>query len=167
MTSTFPRRLARKIRQTRRLSRKSIAFLFLLAGSALVALTALFFAHLADFALELNAKLVQQYPWFAWIALPPGLPVIVWLTRKFAPSPPAAASSSHRLTVAALRRTKTRLIRLGQTLLKIPLTFLGMLFGASIGREGPSVQVGAAVMGAWGAWCKNTVWRLRVCRKTI
>ncbi|EPF9278542.1 hypothetical protein GHA29_001996 [Neisseria gonorrhoeae] len=33
MTSTFPRRLARKIRQTRRLSRKSIAFLFLLAGS--------------------------------------------------------------------------------------------------------------------------------------
>ncbi|ENX7221255.1 chloride channel protein, partial [Neisseria gonorrhoeae] len=85
MTSTFPRRLARKIRQTRRLSRKSIAFLFLLAGSALVALTALFFAHLADFALELNAKLVQQYPWFAWIALPPGLPVIVWLTRKFAP----------------------------------------------------------------------------------
>lgn len=38
----IPRRLARKIRQTRRLSRKSIAFLFLLAGSALVALTALF-----------------------------------------------------------------------------------------------------------------------------
>ncbi|SUA20775.1 Chloride channel protein-related protein [Neisseria gonorrhoeae] len=30
-----------------------------------------------------------------------------------------------------------------------------MLFGASIGREGPSVQVGAAVMGAWGAWCKK------------
>ncbi|KQB49188.1 hypothetical protein LD10_13775, partial [Neisseria meningitidis] len=50
---------------------------------------------------------------------------------------------------------KTRLIRLGQTLLKIPLTFLGMLFGVSIGREGPSVQVGAAVMGAWGAWCKK------------
>ncbi|MCP1660336.1 H+/Cl- antiporter ClcA [Neisseria perflava] len=50
---------------------------------------------------------------------------------------------------------KTRLIVLGQTCLKIPLTFLGMLFGASIGREGPSVQVGAAVMAAWGAWCKK------------
>lgn len=156
MTSTFPRRLARKIRQTRRLSRKSIAFLFLLAGSALVALTALFFAHLADFALELNAKLVQQYPWFAWIALPPGLPVIVWLTRKFAPF---TAGSGIPQVIASLSlpygAQKTRLIRLGQTLLKIPLTFLGMLFGASIGREGPSVQVGAAVMGAWGAWCKK------------
>ena len=82
MTPTLPRRIARKIRQTRRLSRKSIAFVFLLAGSALVALTALFFAHLADFALELNTSLVQQYPWFAWIALPLGLPAITWFTRK-------------------------------------------------------------------------------------
>lgn len=156
MTSTFPRRLARKIRQTRRLSRKSIAFLFLLAGSALVALTALFFAHLADFALELNAKLVQQYPWFAWVALPLGLPLIAWLTRKFAPF---TAGSGIPQVIASLSlpygAQKTRLIRLGQTLLKIPLTFLGMLFGVSIGREGPSVQVGAAVMGAWGAWCKK------------
>ena len=30
-----------------------------------------------------------------------------------------------------------------------------MILGASIGREGPSVQVGAAVMNAWGAWCKK------------
>ena len=30
-----------------------------------------------------------------------------------------------------------------------------MLVGASIGREGPSVQVGAAVMSAWGKWCKK------------
>ncbi|CWQ36660.1 TPA: chloride channel protein [Neisseria meningitidis] len=156
MTSTFPRRLARKIRQTRRLSRKSIAFVFLLAGSALVALTALFFAHLADFALELNAKLVQQYPWFAWVALPLGLPLIAWLTRKFAPF---TAGSGIPQVIASLSlpygAQKTRLIRLKPTLLKIPLTFLGMLFGASIGREGPSVQVGAAVMGAWGAWCKK------------
>lgn len=100
---------------------------------------------------------------------------------------PAAGTARHRLAHTQIRpftagsgipqviaslslpygAQKPRLIRLGQTLLKIPLTFLGMLFGASIGREGPSVQVGAAVMGAWGAWCKNTVWRLRVCRKTI
>ena len=85
MTPTLPRRIARKIRQTRRLSRKSIAFVFLLAGSTLVALTALFFAHLADFALELNTSLVQKYPWFAWIALPLGLPAITWFTRKYAP----------------------------------------------------------------------------------
>ena len=65
--------ITHKIRQTRRISRKSIAFLFLLAGSALVALTALLFAWMADFALEMNAELVQKYPWFAWVALPFGL----------------------------------------------------------------------------------------------
>ena len=76
--------ITHKIRQTRRISRKSIAFLFLLAGSALVALTALLFAWMADFALEMNAELVQKYPWFAWVALPFGLPLIVWITRRFA-----------------------------------------------------------------------------------
>ena len=156
MTPTLPRRIARKIRQTRRLSRKSIAFVFLLAGSTLVALTALFFAHLADFALELNTSLVQKYPWFAWIALPLGLPAITWFTRKYAPY---TSGSGIPQIIASLSlpygAQKTRLIRLKPTLLKIPLTFLGMLFGASIGREGPSVQVGSAVMGAWGAWCKK------------
>lgn len=72
---------------------------------------------------------------------------------------PFARKRRHPQVIASLSlpygAQKTRLIRLGQTLLKIPLTFLGMLFGASIGREGPSVQVGAAVMGAWGAWCKK------------
>ncbi|VTX60028.1 chloride channel protein [Neisseria sicca] len=148
--------ITHKIRQTRRISRKSIAFLFLLAGSALVALTALLFAWMADFALEMNAELVQKYPWFAWVALPLGLPLIVWITRRFAPY---TSGSGIPQVLASLAlpygAKKTRLIRLRETLLKIPLTFLAMFAGASVGREGPSVQVGAAVMSAWGAWCKK------------
>ena len=148
--------ITHKIRQTRRISRKSIAFLFLLAGSALVALTALLFAWMADFALEMNAELVQKYPWFAWVALPFGLPLIVWITRRFAPY---TSGSGIPQVLASLAlpygANKTRLIRLRETLLKIPLTFLAMFAGASVGREGPSVQVGAAVMSAWGAWCKK------------
>lgn len=148
--------ITHKIRQTRRISRKSIAFLFLLAGSALVALTALLFAWMADFALEMNAELVREYPWFAWVALPFGLPLIVWITRRFAPY---TSGSGIPQVLASLAlpygANKTRLIRLRETLLKIPLTFLVMFAGASVGREGPSVQVGAAVMSAWGAWCKK------------
>lgn len=148
--------ITHKIRQTRRISRKSIAFLFLLAGSALVALTALLFAWMADFALETNAELVQKYPWFAWVALPFGLPLIVWITRRFAPY---TSGSGIPQVLASLAlpygANKTRLIRLRETLIKIPLTFLAMFAGASVGREGPSVQVGAAVMSAWGAWCKK------------
>ena len=39
-----------------------------------------------------------------------------------------------------------------QSMWKVVLTAAGLLVGASIGREGPSVQVGAAVMLAWGRW---------------
>ncbi|MGN7074085.1 chloride channel protein, partial [Neisseria sp. P0001.S004] len=45
--------------------------------------------------------------------------------------------------------------RMGETFFKIPRTFLGLSVGASLGREGPAVQVGAAEMNAWGAWCKK------------
>lgn len=149
-------RIAHKIKQTERLSRKTVSFAFLLAGSALVALTALLFAHMAEYALDLNARLVQEYAWFAWVALPLGLPLIVWLTRRYAPY---TVGSGIPQVLASLSlpygAQKTRLISLWPTLLKIPLTFLGMLAGASIGREGPSVQVGAAVMMAWGSWCKK------------
>ena len=153
---TWAARLAHKIRQTKRLSKKSIALLFLLAGSALVALTALMFAYLADLALEWNALLVGKYPWFAWVALPLGLPLLAWFTRKFAPY---TSGSGIPQVIASLSlpygAQKTRLIRLGETFFKIPLTFCAMLLGASVGREGPSVQVGSAVMNAWGAWCKK------------
>lgn len=152
----FKRTLIHKLRQTRRLSRKTLAFMFLLTGAALVAFVSLAFAKAADWALEENARLVKEYPWFAWAALPLGLPLIVWLTRRFAPY---TAGSGIPQVLASLSlpygAQKTRLISLWQTMLKIPLTFLGMLAGASIGREGPSVQVGAAVMSAWGAWCKK------------
>lgn len=150
------RKISHKIKQTQRLSRKTAAFGFLLAGAALVTLVSLAFAKMADWALEENARLVQQYPWFAWVVLPLGLPLIVWLTRRFAPY---TAGSGIPQVLASLSlpfgAQKTRLLQLRQTMLKIPLTFLGMLAGASIGREGPSVQVGAAVMAAWGAWCKK------------
>lgn len=142
--------------QTRRLSRKSFSLLFLLIGSTLVALTALGFAKAADWALAQNALLVRQYPWFAWTALPLGLMLIVWLTRRFAPY---TAGSGIPQVIASLSvpygSPKKHALGFRQTLYKIPLTFLGMLAGASIGREGPSVQVGAAVMASWGRWCKK------------
>ncbi|WP_035360586.1 chloride channel protein, partial [Achromobacter insuavis] len=53
------------------------------------------------------------------------------------------------------------LVSLAQVLWKIPLAFFGMLAGASIGREGPSVQVGAAVMLAWGDFWKRRGLQLR------
>lgn len=146
----------RKLRQTGRLSRKSLPFALLLSGAALVALTSLGFARMADAALEWNARWVGATPWLAFAILPPGLAAIRWLTMRVAPN---AAGSGIPQVIAALSlksgEGRRSLVSLAQCLWKIPLTFAGMLLGASIGREGPSVQVGAAVMLAWGDFWKR------------
>ncbi|WP_040660096.1 chloride channel protein [Neisseria shayeganii] len=156
ISSRIGKTLSRKIKQTKRLSRKTAAFALLLAGAALVALVSLGFARLADYALELNQEWTRAYPWAAVVVLPAAMMLLVWFTRRYAPY---TAGSGIPQVLAALSlphgAEKNRLVALGQTLLKIPLTFLGMLAGASIGREGPSVQVGAAVMAAWGGWCRK------------
>src|SRR5690606_11564286 len=69
---------------------------------------------------------------------------------------PEARGSGIPQVIAAMSmpagRAQTTLVSLRQTLWKIVLTAAGLLAGASIGREGPSVQVGAAAMLAWGNW---------------
>lgn len=146
----------RKIRQIGRLARKSVQLGLLLGGAALVALVALGFAQLADRALEWNAFWVERAGWAAFIVLPFGLAAVRWLTLRFATN---ASGSGIPQVIGALSlppgQGQNGLVSLRQTAWKIPLTFLGMLAGASIGREGPSVQVGAAVMLAWGQFWKN------------
>lgn len=149
----FPLRrvLRRKLRQMGRLSRKSLVLGLLLGGAALVALVSLGFAHLADLALEWNREWTARHGWLAFVVLPAALAGLRWLTLRFAPN---AAGSGIPQVIAALSMpagpAQTSLVSVRQTLWKIPLTFAGMLAGASVGREGPSVQVGAAVMLAWG-----------------
>jgi len=102
---------------------------------------------MAEFALEQNRHWVKTYPWFAWLVLPFGLMLIAWLMRRFAPYTVGSGIPQVIASIALpYGRTKKRAVGFRETLYKVPLTFLGMLCGASIGREGPSVQVGAAVM---------------------
>ena len=146
----------KKLRQSTRISRKTLELSCLLTGAALVALASLTFAAIADYALDANRSWAGACPPAAWFILPPGLALLAWFTQKHAPY---VAGSGIPQVIAALSlpysADKTRLIAWPHTLWKIPLTFLAMLIGASVGREGPSVQVGAAVMLAWGNYCRR------------
>ncbi|WP_238926335.1 chloride channel protein [Achromobacter xylosoxidans] len=154
--------LRRKLRQTNRLSRKSLPMALLLGGAALVALVSLGFAYLADLALEWNREWVGRAGWLALLVLPCALAALRWATLRFAPN---AAGSGIPQVIGALSLppgpSQRSLVSLAQVLGKIPLAFCGMLAGASIGREGPSVQVGAAVMLAWGDFWKRRGLQLR------
>lgn len=157
------RRLTRrKVRQVNRLSRKSVQLGLLLGGAALVALMSLGFAYLADKALAWNRQWVAYNGWLALLVMPFGLAALRWLTLRFAPN---ASGSGIPQVIGALSLppgpSQSSLVSLAQSLWKIPLAFFGMLAGASIGREGPSVQVGAALMLAWGDFWKRRGLQLR------
>ncbi|NOL49371.1 chloride channel protein [Pelistega europaea] len=148
--------LKHKEHQTWRLSQKSIEFTCLLGGALLVALVSWGFAMLVEFGLELNTDLVKHNPLIAWVLLPFGMAILAWFTKKYAPY---VAGSGIPQVIASVElphgNPKEMLVRFAQTIWKIPLTFLAMCCGASVGREGPSVQVGAAVMLAWGKFCRK------------
>ena len=121
------------------------------AGAVLVALLALGFARAADSAQMLSARLLAGRPLLILALAPAGLAMSVWLTRRVFPG---AQGSGIPQTIAALHMTDDtaidRVLSLRVAGGKVLLTLLGLLAGGSIGREGPTVQVGAATMHALG-----------------
>lgn len=152
----IPVLLKHKKAQTKRFSKQTLESVFLIIGAIFVSLSALGFAKLSEYALGLNAQLFARFPYLAWLILPFGMAFVCALTRRFAPY---TVGSGIPQVIACLHlphsERKSRLVRLRETILKIPLTFLVMLCGGSVGREGPSVQVGAAIMLAWGRLCRK------------
>ena len=146
----------KKLRQTHRISHKSLEFICLIIGTTFVSLFSFGFAKLSDLGLELNAHWSSKYPIAVWFVLPLGMSCLTWFTKKYTPYV-GGSGIPQVITSINLPHSsyKTKLVEFSQTIWKIPLTFLAMLIGASVGREGPSVQVGAAVMLAWGNYCRK------------
>ncbi|VCU71309.1 H(+)/Cl(-) exchange transporter ClcA [Pigmentiphaga humi] len=152
------RAVRRKGRQALRISRKTFRYALVLCGAAVVALLSLLFAWMAEVALAWNHRWTHAAPWLALAAVPCGMAGLRWLTLQLAPMargsgiPQVIAATSLPVPVAA-----KGLVSLRQALWKIPLTAAALLAGASVGREGPSVQVGAAAMLAWGRFWQHRI----------
>jgi H+/Cl- antiporter ClcA len=120
-------------------------------GALLVAVVAIGFASAADAAGQLFLHVMEPRPWVVFILAPAGLALSVQLTRKVFPG---AQGSGIPQVIAALHMTDlgmiNRVLSLRIAVGKIILTLLGLACGASIGREGPTVQVSAAIMHAFG-----------------
>ena len=116
-------------------------------GAISVGTVAILFAISSTYALAGLHKLLDISPYLALLITPLGLALIVALTNNYFPG---AQGSGIPQTIAALKvsdaNTRNALLSLRIAIGKIFLTLLGLVVGASIGREGPTVQIGAAIM---------------------
>jgi H+/Cl- antiporter ClcA len=119
----------------------------ILGGAVTIGLVALLFAHLADWAGERFAGLAARWWWAPLIATPLGYAAIAGITTRFAP---AARGSGIPQVMAATRdpdHAMSALVSARIVVVKLVLTIGTLLVGASTGREGPTVQIAASIMG--------------------
>lgn len=120
-------------------------------GAVLVAAVAVGFAKAADLACGLFLHFAAGHAWLPYVIAPAGLTIAFVLTQRVFPG---AQGSGIPQTIAALHMHDQdmvdRVLSLRIAIGKVLLTLLGLASGASIGREGPTVQVGASMMHALG-----------------
>jgi H+/Cl- antiporter ClcA len=125
------------------------------AGAVLLALVALAFAKAGDVAQAQFLGLVRRLPWLPLVLTPALFALVAWVTVRFMPD---ARGSGIPQVIAASRtpaaRSTVPLVSLRTGLAKLGLTVAMLLGGASVGREGPTVQVSASLMVAVHRWLR-------------
>jgi H+/Cl- antiporter ClcA len=129
---------------SRRIWRRRLVFWL---GAASAGVLSVVFAACADWS-QRTFAVTQWWTWWLPLILTPlGFLASSYLSQRLFPGsqgsgiPQAIAARQLRMTGERHRLLSAKLVA-G----KILLTLLGLLCGASIGREGPTVQVGAAIM---------------------
>ncbi|MGC5777876.1 chloride channel protein [Methylobacterium sp. NFXW15] len=122
-----------------------------LVGGICVGLAAVVMAKGADLAQEGFKALTAPSPFIALVLTPAGFALAALLARTVFPN----SQGSGIPQVIAARHARDDRFRQGLISLrvgfgKVVVLFLGLLCGASAGREGPTVQVGAVIMAAFG-----------------
>jgi H+/Cl- antiporter ClcA len=112
------------------------------------------FVRLTDHANTWFAATRSHWPWLPLLITPIGGATVVWLTKRFADG---AAGSGIPQVMTALNADlpaagRHYLVSLRLAVSKILLGTAAMFAGFSAGREGPSVQVGASVLGFFHRW---------------
>lgn len=131
-------------------------------GAIMVGLVALLFARLADGGILVFRNMVASHPWWPWVISPLVFGGLVWMTEGRLRN---ARGSGIQQVIAAIGRPQSglrnQLLALRIAVAKMAMTLTALLAGASVGREGPTVHIGAAIMYSFGRrlglYGKNTV----------
>lgn len=147
--------LRRHIRRNRRTlfspSAWKVRLVFWL-GALLVGAICALFAILAEYADGLYHRLTEYGPWLPLVLTPTVMMGLAWATKNLFPG---SQGSGIPQAIAALEsRSKSVLLSVRIAFGKILLTLAGLSVGASIGREGPSVHIGASLMYSLGRFAR-------------
>lgn len=126
------------------------------AGAIAIGVISVLFAKLADLAQETFHGVIGTSGWTTFLPLiitPLGFIFCAYMAYSFFPN---AQGSGIPQAIAARHlndhEDRVRLLSLRMVFGKILLTVVGLFSGASIGREGPTVQVGASLMLQVARW---------------
>ena len=129
------------------------ARLLLWSAALAVGGIAIGFARLADLAQAALRALLTTSSLWVWGLAPVGFCGIAWATRRYFRG---AEGSGIPQTIYTLRPEAgpagAQLLRLQVVVGRMLLAAAGLLCGGSIGREGPTVHVGAVITHAFGRW---------------
>ena len=116
-------------------------------GAVVVGLAATAFALAGDYAHVLFGHVLAVSPWLPLLITPLTLAGVAALTQRYFKG---AEGSGIPQTIATIRMPdgpgRDRVLSLRLAAAKMLLTCVGLAGGASVGREGPTVQVGAALL---------------------
>lgn len=137
-------RLTRQARLSVQAWRRRMVFW---GGAVAVGFAAVLFSISSEYANRLFQWLLGYSPNLPLFITPLGLALVVYITRRFFPG---SQGSGIPQSIAAIAMTndddRKKVLSLRIAFGKIALTLSALLVGASVGREGPTVQIGSAIM---------------------
>ena len=140
----FPNLIDRRTLQ--RSQRRWLYFGVFWLGAIATGLAAVLYARLIDFGFEVFLQMIAHHWWLPLLITPAIAAFSVWATLHWFAGSEGSGIPQVIATLDDVRELGPRLLTLRILIGKIALSFLAILGGFTIGREGPTIHVGAALM---------------------